>query len=65
MKEKTSNMDKQLKFLSGLNESLGGFMEELCERQQVMQKEINSQRDRIRDSQTKIKAIKDGVYDCA
>ena len=65
MKEKTSNMDKELKYYSSLNESLGGYMEELSNKQEKMQKEINSQRDKIRQAETQIKAMKDGIYDCA
>lgn len=65
MKEKTSEMDKKLKFLSSLNESLGGFMDELCQRQEKMQKEINDQRTHIRETTNRIKAMKNGIYDCA
>lgn len=64
MKERTSEMDKELKFLSGLNESLGGFVDELRKRQQATQADINDMRNKIRDSSNKIKAIKDGIYDC-
>ena len=65
MKEDTSKMDKRLKFLSGLNENLGTFMEELCNRQTKMQKEINDQRTHIRETTNRIKAMKNGIYDCA
>lgn len=65
MKEQTSQMDKKLKFLSGLNENLGRFMEELCNRQTKMQKEINDQRTSIRETTNRIKAMKNGIYDCA
>ena len=65
MKEKTSVMDGRLKFLSSLNESLGGFMDELCQRQEKMQKEIGDQRTHIRETTNRIKAMKNGIYDCA
>lgn len=57
-------MDRKLKKLSGINENLGGFVDELRRKQKQMQDDITNQRDKIRSSANKIKAMKDGIYDC-
>lgn len=64
MKEQSGDMDQQLKFLSGVNENLGALMEELCAKQERIQNAVYRQRRQIRDSESLLRGMRNGLYAC-
>eukprot|EP01017_Pseudomicrothorax_dubius_P039674 TRINITY_DN6112_c0_g1_i2.p1 TRINITY_DN6112_c0_g1~~TRINITY_DN6112_c0_g1_i2.p1 ORF type:complete len:297 (+),score=85.74 TRINITY_DN6112_c0_g1_i2:98-988(+) len=62
MKDETNKMDKKLKKLSGINNTLGLVVDELDDTLEEMQKKITEQRLVFSSQVHKIKRFKDAVY---
>lgn len=63
LKNKTNDMDMELKKFSKINANFGLIVDDLRERQAGMQSEIKAQRTKIRENNNFIKKFKDDVYD--
>lgn len=65
MKEQTSDMDKDLKAANAHNEYQGKLVENLHKQQKRMKQRIEHNRGLIRVAKTRLKEIKNCIYDCA
>jgi WD40 repeat protein len=64
LNEQTSEMEKELKHMNSVNESLGLLVDDLRMRQYGMKNEIKKQRTKLKDNYNRLTVFKEGIYDC-